>query len=51
MLVQRAFREGAAIQNSEKALIIGVLVGRVSEGINEDYLASVNELEEVMGTS
>lgn len=30
MLVQRAFREGAAVQNSEKATMIGVLLGRVS---------------------
>ena len=30
MLVQRAFREGAAVENTEKASTMGVLMGKVS---------------------
>ena len=32
MLVQRAFREGAAVENTEKASAMGVLIGKVSLG-------------------
>ena len=39
MLVQRAFRDGAAVQNSEKATMIGVLLGRVRIGGVESILS------------